>query len=115
MTSFKWKSPLLSSAWPFPYRTISLKQTDLEFFNRVREIDLLSTILKQEPALNILIGLVNSEKSTILRILVQTLEREYVPVLNIYLRTISFNSVDTLVSTIQKTTGSWPSKFNETA
>ena len=66
------------------------------------------------PGLNIIIGPINSGKRLIMK-LMEELEASRVPLLHINLRSVSFNSVDTLVSTLHDKTNGWIGKFTEAA
>lgn len=76
-------------------------------------MDLLLKGLNGKPNFNIITGPVNSGKSLLLLKLQEKLESAHVPVLNINMRQISFNSVDTLVSTLVSGMDSWFKKFKE--
>ena len=67
--------------------------------------------------MNIVTGPVNSGKSFLIMNLVEELEASHVPLLHINLRSVSFNSVDTLVSTstLHDEMNSWVGKFKEVA
>ena len=95
-----------------PYRIQSMST---EFFNRTREMNLLSNSLKLRPGLHVLTGPVNSGKSLVVKKLLESFEAAHVPVMNINLREISCNSVDSFVFTLQKAINSWLDKFAEAA
>ena len=90
--------------------------SSVEFFNRRKEMDLLTTgITEGKPTFNIITGPVNSGKSKILNVLNKRLKAQHIPVLNINLRSISFNSVDNLVSTLEKEGSTWMEEFKDAA
>ena len=66
------------------------------------------------PGLNIIIGPINSGKRLIMK-LMEELEASHVPLFHINLRSVSFNSVDTLVFTLHDKPNSWIGKFTEAA
>jgi len=82
------------------------------FFNRSKEMDLLFTgIIEGNPNFNIITGPVNSGKSMLLSVLTKTPVAQHIPVLTINLHSISFNSMDTLVSILEKEGSSWMKQF----
>lgn len=91
-----------------PYRVRSLS---MDFFNRTREIKLLSNSLGLQPGLHVLTGPVNSGKSLIMKKLTESFKAAHVPVLHINLREISCNSVDSFVYTLRDATNSWLDQF----
>ena len=78
-------------------------------------MNLLSNSLKLQPGLHVLTGPVNSGKSLVVKKLSESFEAAHVPVMNINLREISCNSVDSFVFTLQKATNSWLDKFAQAA
>lgn len=87
-----------------------------DFFNRKQELDSLYSILKSDPRLSVITGPVNSGKSLLLRKVLQGVkERDNTPVLHINLREISFDSVDSLVNTLDRKLESWMEQFSKAA
>ena len=87
----------------------------MNFFNRSREMRLLSVRMKTVPSMNVLTGPADSGKSLILRKLVEELKATNVPVVEINMRSVSFNSVDTLVLTLQNKFNPWLDQFKDFA
>ena len=94
------------------FKSVSSSTTST-FFNRNKEMDLFYSGLKGEPTFNVITGPVNSGKSKMLTKLSDTLKSRNVPVLNINLRSVSFNSVETLVSTLADEGNSWLQQFRD--
>ena len=69
------------------------------YFNRRREMELLSRSLRFKPSLHVLTGPVNSGKSLIAERLIQSFKSFHVPVTDINL---SFDSVDSLVMALKE-------------
>lgn len=76
---------------------------------------MLSNHLKNDPALHVLTGPVNSGKFLIIKKLTNQLKNQYVSLTDINLREISFNSVDTFVDTLEDANKSWLDQFKEVA
>ena len=93
----------------------SVSRTGSTFFNRSREIDLFITSLNHKPTFNVITGPVNSGKSTLLTTLTDSLRSQHIPVLDINLRSVSFNSVDTLVATLEVKGNTWLEQFKKAA
>ena len=86
------------------------------FFNRTREIQMMSSLLKSDPQLLILTGPVNSGKSVLLRkVILELKNKESTPVLYINLRNVSFNSVDSFITILQHKLANWLQQFKEAA
>ena len=85
------------------------------FFNRSKEIQLLNGVTKGTTHITAITGPVNSGKTLLLTKLVESLRKEDVPVLDINLRSISFNSVDSLTCTLQHKLTLWEEDFKQTA
>ena len=77
------------------------KPFSTQFFNRQNEMNLLLTSLKRKPTFHVVTGPVNSGKSLLIRKVEEKMKNAHVPVISINLRGISFNTVDTLVLTLE--------------
>ena len=62
-----------------------------------------------------LTGPVNSGKTVLLRKMMEELRHNYVPIIHINLGSISFNSVDTLITTLEARLNSWWKQFIKTS
>jgi len=94
------------------FRTIFSKSTpELGFFNRRREMDILLKELNSAPTFSVITGPPDSGKSRLMTELKKRLGDDDRPVLDINLRRVSFNSVSTLVSTLEGSTASWLEQF----
>ena len=113
LSSFRSSKSSLPLVWNF--NPASRSRTGSTFFNRSREIDLLKTTLNSKPTLNVITGPVNSGKSILLTQIAESLKSQHVPVLDINLRSVSFNSVDTLVSTLEDKGNTWLQQFKKAA
>ena len=83
-----------------------------EFFNRKQELESVYTLLKSDPRFSVIMGPVNSGKSLLLTKVLQDLkQKDKTPILDINLREISFDSVDSLVTTLDAKLGSWMKDF----
>ena len=82
-------------------------------FNRRREMELLSRSLRFKPSLHILTGPVNSGKSLIAERLIQSFKSFHVPVSDINLRDVSFDSVDSLVMALKEAMDSSSEKLTQ--
>ena len=85
------------------------------FFNRSKEMQLLNGIIKGDTHITAITGPVNSRKTLLLTKLVENLHKEDVPVFDITLQSISFNSVDSLTCTLQHKMTLWAEDFKQTA
>lgn len=65
-------------------------------------MELLSGVTKGDTQIKVVTGPVNSGKSLLLTKLMEELRGRHVPVLDINLRSVSFNSVDTLIYTLEE-------------
>ena len=75
-------------------------------------MDLFKNALQNKPIFSVITGAVNSGKSTLLTELTHSLRRQHIPVLNINLRSVSFNSVD---STLEDKGNTWFKQFKKAA
>jgi len=71
--------------------------------------------LREQPAFNVITGPPDSGKSRLLTELKKKMLADDRPVLDINLRSVSFDSVSTLASTLEKRTASWLQQFAEVA
>ena len=92
--------------------TLTFVETSLIVLTKLMR-DLLGT-MSSMPGLNIITGPINSEKKLIMKWM-EELVASHVPLLHINLRSVSFNSVDTLVSTLHDKTNGCIGKFTEAA
>lgn len=74
-------------------------------------MDLLTTRLQAKPTFHVITGPVNSSKSMHFAKLEEEMKSTHVPVLSINLRGISFNTMETLVLTLEDSMCSWLDQF----
>eukprot|EP01067_Filipodium_phascolosomae_P004670 Filipodium_phascolosomae@DN2795_c0_g3_i8.p1 len=114
----------LLGAASFPYRTqkrtfasyVQASLSEEDFFNREREIQGLTSMLRAEPQLSIVSGPVNSGKTAlILKILDDLSQNNNRPVLHLNLRKRSFDTVNEFASSLDRDMHSWLDPFGEVA
>ena len=105
--------------WPFPWckRRIWYGSSKLDnFFNRSKELKLLEDVTKGDgKRIMAITGPVNSGKTLLLGKVMEILRKKHVPVLDINLRSISFNSVEGLTNTLLHKLNLWAKDFEETS
>ena len=83
----------------------------VNFFNRCQEIEKLNKLLKSEPQLSVLTGPVNSGKSILVMKIIRDIKKAKIPVLTINLRDVSFNSVHSFVTILEKKLATWLQQY----
>ena len=91
----------------------SVSRTGSTLFNRSREMDLFKNALQDKPTFSVITRPVNSGKLYLLTESTYSLRRQHIPVLDINLRSVSFNSVDSLVSILEDKGNIWLKQFQK--